>query len=332
MALRTGLCVSFAALAALPLAAQAPPKPQVIIGGEQAREAELGVFLNVTVLPSLLVVVERGAPFVKVFNHKGQLVQSFGSVGGGPGEFRYPNAVAYDPVNHAFWISDGKLGRVTEFTVADTLSWTSEHPSSVNVRNLCAMNGKVLALSPLNGHLVHELALEGGRYVARQSYGNLASRHPQAATTMVRSLITAGPMYCDAAAQVIYTASRDLGEVHRVDVRTGAQTTTQVRAFVGLTIAPSGENSIVFSGPARGWADQVSDLLPGTDGVSIVLAPNGEAKNHPPFEVSAMSASGVQSPRVAYTWRPLGRVGSMVICSSNDPAPTIAYFALSRCP
>jgi hypothetical protein len=324
--------VACLSLAALPLAAQTPPKPVLMIGGEDARGTELGVVRSVAVLPSLLVVIEGAAPFVKVFDHHGKLMQSFGQVGAGPGEFRAPGEIAFDSVNRMLWIADARLGRVTQFAVGDTLRWASEHLSAVNIRNLCAMNGAVFAVSPLDGHLVHELGLVAERYAARRSFGTLESRHPQAATAMVRSLITAGPMYCDAARQVVYTASRDLGEVHRVDLRTGVQTTTPVRSFLGLDIVPTGENSVQFSGPARGWADQIADLQPAADGVSLVLVANGTAPNRPPFEVITMSATGVQSARVPYMWRPLGRVGALVVCSTNDPVPAIAYFALPRCP
>lgn len=321
-----------ACLMSVPAAAQTPPKPAVVIGGAESRATELGAFRSVTILPSLLVVTEGDAPFVKVFNHQGKLVQSFGRAGAGPGEFRSPGAVAYDSVNRVLWIADGRLGRISQYTVTDTLRLAGDRPSSVNVHNLCAMNGRLYASSPLDGHLVHELALENGRFVSHHSYGALESRHPQAATTMVKSLIATGPMYCDAAHDVIYHASSDLGEIHRVDLTTGSQTTTLVRGFVGLSIVPTGENGVSFDGPARGWADQIAALVPSLQGIGIVLTPNGEAKNHPPVEVSTFSATGVQSVRIPFLWRPVGRARGMVVCTTTDPAPTIAYFALTRCP
>jgi hypothetical protein len=313
-------------------AQQAPPKPVVLIGGADNHGAELGAFRSITILPSLLVVTEGSAPFVKVFNHQGKLVQSFGHAGAGPGEFRAPGAVTYDSVNRIVWIADARLGRIGQYRVTDTLTLAAERVSAVNVRNLCAMNGRLFASSPLGGHLVHELAVESGRFVARQSYGALESKHPQAATTMVKSLISAGPMYCDALHNAIYHASSDLGEIHRVDLATGLQTTTSVRGFVGLTIAPTGENSVTFDGPARGWADQIAALVPTAAGVAIVITPNGAAKNHPPAEVSTLSLTGVESARVPYQWLPVGSARGLVVCTTMEPAPTIAYFARPRCP
>jgi hypothetical protein len=179
---------------------------------------------------------------------------------------------------------------------------------------------------------VHELVVESDRFTARGSYGALESKHPQAATTMVKSLISAGPMYCDALHDAVYHASADLGEIHRVDLASGVQTTTPVRGFVGLTIAPTGENSVTFDGPARGWADQIAALVPTPDGIGIVITPNGDAKNHPPAEVSTLSLTGAQSARVPYKWIPVGRARGLAVCTTTEPAPAIAYFAGPRCP
>ena len=314
------------------LSAQNPTAPAAIIGGEENRGAELGTIQHVLVLPSRLVVIDGSAPFYRVFDHTGRLVQSFGQAGSGPGEYRAVDAIAYDSASREVWVYDRRLARLTRFAAGDTLRPIASHQSSVtSVSALCAMNGRFYALSAHGGRFVHELAVQENRIESRRSYGEPKTARDVAANPGLRNNSANGALYCDAPREVVYAGATLYGEIHRVDLQTGTHTFTPIPAFVGMEFRPNGD-AVMMSMPARGWVDRIVDLRMARGGVEVVLAASPAGPGRSPFSLLTLTSAGAASARVAYAWRPLGRAGGRVVCSTDDPAPTIAFFALERCP
>jgi hypothetical protein len=313
------------------LSAQTGSQPEIVIGGEESRGAELGELDRVLVLPSLLVVIEGDAPFVRVFGHQGRQRQSFGNAGAGPREFRRIDAVAYDSVNRVVWIADGALSRISTYAAGDSLTLIAETRTTIRPTSLCALKGRMFALSSHEGNLVHELAVTRSSVMVQRSLGELRTALPLAANPGLRNNVANGPMLCDAAHDIVYTAAALFGEVHAVALGTGAQTTTAVRDFVGMEFKQSG-NAVSVGMPARGWVDRIVGLQPAAGGVAVVLASSPPGPGRPDHAIVTVTATGEQSARAPRTWRPLGRVGRYAVCAINDPVPTIGYFAAAQCP
>lgn len=322
------------ALAVGALPAQTAPKPAFIIGGEDGVASEIGAGFDAVILPAFLLVIENDAPFIKVFTHDGKLVQRIGRAGGGPGEFRAARSIAYDSVSRTAWVLDARLARVSRFSVGDTLRLLGQNTSLVtNMRNLCAMNGRVYALSVFKGALVHEIAIENDRVVSRRAFGAPTSSHPQSRAAAIQQMAATGPMVCDAPRNVVYTVAANLGELHRIDVATGNHTTVSVRDFVRPAISVDSIGAR-FGRAAGKPSEMILGVYGDIDGFGIVIMPGVgvDHENEPPLNSVKVSPTGAQSTRITHKWRPIGRVGANVVCAALDPAPTIAYFRLPKCP
>ncbi len=325
----THLVAALGVLAAGTLAAQ---QPAVVIGGDDARGAELGTIEHVLVLPTRLVVVDGSPPFVKVFDHGGRLVQAFGRTGGGPGEYRHVDAVVFEPQRRELWLVDNQLARVSRFASGDTLRMLAAHRTELTgIVALCAMNGRTYALSPRGGRFVHELAVDGELIVTRRAWGEPKTARDLAANPALRNNSANGPIACDAAREVVYAGATLFGEVHRVDLRAGTHTVAPIPAFAGMEFRPSG-GGVTMAMPERGWIERIVDVRAAGAGVEVTLAASPTGPGRPAFATVVMPDGATPAPRVPSTWRAHGSAGALVVCSTDDPAPTLALFRGERCP
>ena len=65
----------------------------------------------------LVYVADSANHRIAVFSLEGELVRTFGSEGGGKGEFKYPSGVAVSPDDHHLYVSDEDNHRVQVFTL-----------------------------------------------------------------------------------------------------------------------------------------------------------------------------------------------------------------------
>ena len=129
----------------------------------------------------LVYVADWGNDRIAVFSQEGELVLSFGSRGGGKGEFKYPRGVAVSPDDHHLYVNDTDNHRVQVFTLEDR--YVSEFgtdqlkcPRCITVTSdgsvLVADKDRV-AVFDKKGKLVHSIAVEHPTGLAIDSRGDL---------------------------------------------------------------------------------------------------------------------------------------------------------------
>src|SRR5688572_2784934 len=109
-----------ASLSIAPVAAQQPPRlePVARIGCMDCDGPALFSGIQAVALDDAHVyILDRSAPFVRVFTTSGRSVRAFGRAGSGPGELRLAIAVAPRP-NGELEVFDMTLRRHTRFDTA----------------------------------------------------------------------------------------------------------------------------------------------------------------------------------------------------------------------
>jgi hypothetical protein len=319
------------ALLFAPSLTRAQGPPVLTIGGD--RGIELGVILDAVATSGRFVILDKNAPHLRVVSETGQLLQTTGRSGSGPGEFRVPWALAMDSAANTLFVLDPANARITEYVLDDTLRLARTLPTSViNLRDLCSINGRYYGNSGSNTQLLDELEVRGGRMVSRRPLGEPRSAHPSAAHPLVAKRSSEGPLLCDSAGAV-WVASRYLGELHRVNPVTETQETLALTSFHGIRMTPSGANSLTFSAPDDGRYEEVSGLVALASGVRVILTQfdrEGSIRGYQFLDVASDLKS--QSTRRPASWREMGATMRGVVCVANDPVPTLSVFEGARCP
>jgi hypothetical protein len=320
-----------AVLVCAPVLVMAQAQPLVTIGGD--RGIELGVILDVTVFAGHLVILDKNAPHLRLLSETGQLVQTTGRSGSGPGEFAVPWALFLDSSAKAVFVVDPANARITEYALDDTLRLTRTISTSVvNLRDVCVLRGRYFGNSGSRTQLLDELELRDGRLVPRRPLGKPQSGHPLASHPMVVGRTSEGPLLCDGSG-FIWVASRYLGEIHRVSSDGAIQETVAVRDFPGIRLTAGSGGSLVFSAPDDGWYEEISGLVPQGRGVRVVLTRftrDGSVRGYQFVDVATDLTS--QTARHAANWREIAATNRGVVCVVNDPLPTLAVFSGTMCP
>ena len=131
----------------------------------------------------LVYVADSNNNRIAVFSQEGELVHTFGSRGGGKGEFEWPSGVAVSPDGHHLYVSDRDNHRVQVFTLEgqyvrdfDTGQLKGPYGLTVtsNGRVLVANRGKNrIAVFDKKGELIHSIAVEDPTGLATDSRGDL---------------------------------------------------------------------------------------------------------------------------------------------------------------
>ena len=139
---------------------------------------------NVLVHSSGLVcVTDWGNHCIAVFSQEGELVRTFGSRGGGKGEFKYPSGVAVSPDDHHLFVSDTNNHRVQVFTlegryVREFGTGQLKHPFGLTVTSdgsvlVADRDNNRVAVFDKKGKLVRSIAVEDPIGLAIDSRGDL---------------------------------------------------------------------------------------------------------------------------------------------------------------
>lgn len=312
------------------LAAQTPS--EITIGGERGLGAEFGEIRDVAILPGHIVVLDKNAPHIRVFDLTGRLLQTTGRSGAGPGEFAFPFSVAYDAAKKLVYVVDPANSRVVEYgVVGDTLRLARSLTTSVtNLRDICIMQNRKFGISSSRSHLVDELAISDGRLVSVRTLGKPESKHPLGQHQLVIFRASDGPLLCDEAG-IVWVSSRILGEVHRIELANGMQTMIPIERFQPMRLEAGGGARLTMSTPESGYYNEIVSLIPDASTIGVVVGRrSGDAMSE--FEIVTPSVSGSQEVRVRSSWQQVGTVSGNVVCVVNDPYPTVSLFRGTRCP
>lgn len=305
------------------------------IGGEESRGAELGSILNVLVLPQHIVVLERDAPFLRVFDFDGTQVQVIGRKGAGPGEFNAPSGIAWDSVGQRLLVVDASNARVTSYPVADSLGApTLLALEEIGVRKMCSVGGRLYGINRLSEQLVQELAIRDGRVAGVRSFGIRRTAHPLGKHRLIRSRVNDGPFTCDEASGTMYIGSAMLGEIQVIAIETRVQQTLPIPDFSGLELSVGdGGNSVRQHVPDKGM-EMFETIVNVPNGVLLVLAKWGVQKGERPALVGYETipfTDSVIGPRTAHRSKPVGYSSRGVVCTAENPYPTITIVRGTRC-
>jgi hypothetical protein len=320
-------------LTAAPLLAQGAPR--WTIGGEDDVQTQLGRYVGVVTTPRHIVVLERDAPFVKVFTHDGRLVQELGRRGAGPGEFGAPSSITFDARGSRLLVVDASNARVSIYPLADTLLPPRLLGlDDVGVRTICPVGERMFAVVRNAPTIVRELRESGGRLVGGPAFGQTRTAHPLGSHPMIRSRASEGPVLCNGGSSQLIVASRLLGEVHTVDLGAQTQLTHPIAQFQPMYIAVDNNSMTVGDGKVEfhvvaavvRWGDEVL-------AVAELFQPQPTGPAEPSgYRISTVRAGVPAALGAKRAWRPLALLPSGALCARNDPAPAIALFAGQVCP
>lgn len=327
------LWLASALLAPMSVGAQASPR--WVVGGEEDVATQLGRFRSVAALPRLFVVLEGDAPFIKVFDYSGRLVQSIGRAGSGPGEFRAPSSVTFDARQQRVLVVDPSNARVTVYAVRDSLASASFLTlEDIGIRSLCTLGVRLFGLARNAPTIIRELREDATTLSVSASFGEPRTNHPHGSHPFVRTRASDGPLQCDESGNRIVAASSILGEVHVFDAATRAQSTTPIPGFERLTITVD-NNSMTMAPPEAGF-DVILDIVEWEGALLAVSERSKPAPGGPPvsvgFSTAPIRARGPEQVSSRRKWRPLAKTTVGSLCAVSDPAPTIALFSGNVCP
>lgn len=160
-----------------------------------------------------LAVDENGRMFLldaklgrlRLVDRQGRLVAVAGRPGSGPGEFRNPNAIAYDARTRRLFVADQGLGRVSIFTVvADSMSYQGAFPITQFAVDMCVLDGLLILYSPSGQDVpVIVVLTPEGKEVRRFGQGFGAEGGP-----MLRMAMRGGSVACLPAARMVLLSAQ----------------------------------------------------------------------------------------------------------------------------
>jgi hypothetical protein len=327
------LTIGFALLLAIPASAQS--RPVWVIGGENAVGSELGEYRKVAVLPRHIIVLERDAPFLKVFTHQGKLLQTLGRAGSGPSEYRSPFDIAYDSAQRRLLVVDPANRRVTSYPVGDTIGPPRLLGlENVSVRGTCMLRGKLYGIVR-SAKIITEMTEQGDQFLTASDFGEPRTNHPLGGHPLVGTRASDGPLFCDNASNRLIAASRLLGEIHIIDGISRAQQTTLIPSFRRIDMTVD-NTSMTMSIPTDGHDTlidivQFGDTLYGV--LELVKRVEGRTMAPPSYRTVVIDRNGpsrtLSTPKA---WRPIALLGARALCASAETVPTIALFDAAQCP
>jgi hypothetical protein len=327
------LTIGFALLLAIPASAQS--RPVWVIGGENAVGSELGEYRKVAVLPRHIIVLERDAPFLKVFTHQGKLLQTLGRAGSGPSEYRSPFDIAYDSAQRRLLVVDPANRRVTSYPVGDTIGPPRLLGlENVSVRGTCMLRGKLYGIVR-SAKIITEMSEQGDQFLTASDFGEPRTNHPLGGHPLVGTRASDGPLFCDNASNRLIAASRLLGEIHIIDGISRAQQTTLIPSFRRIDMTVD-NTSMTMSIPTDGHDTlidivQFGDTLYGV--LELVKRVEGRTMAPPSYRTVVIDRNGPsRTLSMPKAWRPIALLGVRALCASAETVPTIALFDAARCP
>lgn len=305
------------------------------IGGEESRGAELGSIRNVLVLPQHIVVLERDAPFLRVFDFDGTQVQVIGRKGAGPGEFNAPTGIAWDSAGQRLLVVDPSNARVSTYPVADSLGApTLLALEEIGVRKMCSVGGTLYGINRQSEHLVQALVIRDGRVAGVRSFGIRRTAHPLGKHRLVSTRVNDGPFLCDEASGTMYIGSAMLGELQVIDIGTLAQRSLPIPGFSGIDLSIEDGGSTLRQSVPEAGMELFENIVNGPDGILLVLGKWSRQPGARPAPVGYEAiplTDGALGIRASHDAMPVGYTPRGIVCVAANPYPTITIVEGKRC-
>lgn len=317
------------------LLAQTDAGVTTLIGGPEARSAVLERPRKILVLSDRIIVVERGEPFLQVFDLDGRLRQRAGRRGAGPGEFRLVAAVAVSADGVGISAIDTPLGRLTRFVLRDTLEFRGSQALALQAEDACFLGTRLFANTRTPEGIVHELSGTGAELRAARALGEAHAPHPLAGSPLYQNYLADGHLLCDTIENTVTLASALTGYVQVLPVDGGAQRTIVIEGFRALEFSAAGR-SLTLSKPAGGFYDEVIDVRRRDGGVVLTVgrtdSEHSGAGDYASYREIELTSRGPQRVGLTTRWRFVGTAGGRAVCYKTDPEPVIGRASGPACP
>lgn len=319
-----GVAVCMAVITSL--AQSQTPVGRVVFGGEADRGVALEKPQDMMLTRSGVVVVESGAPYLRLLSSSGRLLHSGVKAGSGPGEVRHISAVSVSPARDALLVFDPALRRVSRFRVTDSIALMDAHSVPLEVDAACLLGGTLWASGVHDTQgIVHRLSIRDGQYVVAQSLGTYKVGHPLQGNRLFWQHVVASRMLCNEAKNQIVVASRQLGVLQRINIATGAVSMVRVPGFEPLHFAMEGQSMVVQRGP-QGVSDEILYVTEQPNGYRVIVGRTDKTHrgdgDYLSIREMVVPFNGAASGKVELLREAeLDRDGNRVLCYSAVPYP-----------
>jgi len=318
-------------------ARQAPATSPTRIGGgpDDAIQLERPVAIRFVTPTRLIIVEEHAAPFIRLLNRDGKLVQTLGRMGAGPSEFRYVSAVAIDSGGRVA-IFDPAQRRVTYFQLKDTLTFVESKTTPFHVTAACYLGAQLWAHGDAsNDGVIHRLNERGAILTVEQSVGRMKIGHPLDGMRLFRQPVVSGPVACNAATGEVLAATEGLGFVQIVTAVSGASRIEHISAFQPLLFEAAERGGLMTKQNPTGTNDQIVSFISAARSTRVIIGQVGKGgRGHGDYIRTWETELGKASvgPALRQTTAETDRRGEFALCYAEQDYPSVLVVRARRCP
>ncbi len=264
---------------------------------------------------------------VSVFSQDGVFVDETGGLGGGPGEFRVPQALAVAG-SEIFVLDRGTLRIKRLVFESDSLRLKSGITLLFDTDDICVMGKKIFLIGLHEGHLIHRISVDGR---LEASFGEPFLEDP----TLARATAKAH-LICDRNTGSIFVVGRLVPVARRYAASGRLLWETNIPEYEPTLIERSGRGGVRFArrdplvdpdvtvAVTRVGEDllvQFGKLLPGMGSWQDVISVESVSVDVSNGEVSTVRSGW---PRIDHV------IGNLGVSHANDPQPRIRGFTLPK--
>lgn len=314
----------------------AQPAPLARVGGPDDDRALLESPRDLRVVDGRIVVLERSAPFIRVFDLDGSPRQRLARLGSGPGEARHGAALLVDADARRLLLFDTPNGRAVEFSIGDSLAYVRALATTLPATSGCMLGSRTFVAALTTEGIVHEVEVRARELHVVRSYGAPTWDQAKLKHPSLTEYIGEGVVHCDAGGKRVYLASREVGVLHVLDIDRATQQSNAIAGFKALEFSITADGWLKLSMPASGLYDQALGFRSDASGTRLWL---GRAtREHPgagdyaAFTAILIGPDGEQRAESSTVWYQVGRHRSRTVCYRTSPAPEVIVVATPRCP
>lgn len=192
-----------------------------------------------------LYILDSRLNRLSVFNAGGNLIQSTGRSGRGPGEFFLPAALSVRDSRTVYVLDSGNLA-VSEFALGDSsLRYVGSFRLDFEGRDICAFDDRLYVLGLKGDHIIHEYGVDGR---AVRSFGEaLGAEHP-----ILRMSFAMGYLECIEDIGLLVTIPLLLPQVRAFSPEGKLVWSVSLPGYREVVIQENIDGSVTYKQPAAG--------------------------------------------------------------------------------